>query len=157
MAQVALYEGMEVHVMTRAERSRQLAEELGVTSVRGAAERPPAPLDGAVLFAPVGTLVPVALEALDRGGVLAVAGIHLSEVPPLSYAKHLFEERELRSVTANTRADGEEFLELAGRIPLRVDTTLYPFEGAGEALRDLAGDRVTGAAVLRVAERLPSN
>ena len=109
---------------------------------------PPEPLDAAILFAPVGDLVPVALSALDRGGTLAVAGIHLSDIPVLDYERHLFEERQLRSVTANTRADGEAFLRIAARIGIRPTTTPYPFNQADRALRDLAHDRVRGAAVL---------
>ena len=93
---------------------------------------------------------PPALEALDRGGTLAVAGIHLSDIPVLDYQRHLFEERTLRSVTANTRADGAEFLELAARIGIRVSAVPYPFDRADRALADLAHDRVDGAAVLVV-------
>jgi propanol-preferring alcohol dehydrogenase len=92
----------------------------------------------------------VALAALDRGGTLAVAGIHLTDIPALRYTDHLFMERTLRSVTANTRADGEELLALAARIPLRVTTPPYPLDQADRALTDLAADRVRGAAVLRV-------
>jgi propanol-preferring alcohol dehydrogenase len=104
-----------------------------------------------LLFAPVGTLVPVALSALDRGGTLAIAGIHLSDIPTLDYQQHLFQERQLRSVTANTRVDGERFLAEAARAGLRVTTTAYPFEHADVALDDLWNDRVNGAAVLRIA------
>ena len=122
--------------------------QLGATSAGGADDAPPGPLDSAILFAPVGTLVLPALAALDRGGTLAIAGIHLTDIPALNYEHHLFQERTLRSVTANTRHDGEEFLELAARIPLRVSTTAYRFDQANQALVDLAGDRVNGAAVL---------
>ena len=115
-AQVALARGARVHVMTRSAEARALALELGVASVQEADAAPPEPLDAAILFAPVGTSVPPALAALDRGGTLAVAGIHLSDVPVLDYERHLFEERTLRSVTANTRRDGEDFLEEAARI-----------------------------------------
>jgi propanol-preferring alcohol dehydrogenase len=108
------------------------------------------PLDSAILFAPVGDLVPVALRALDRGGTLAIAGIYLSEIPALNYHDHLFYERQVCSVTANTREDGLEFLSLAAAIPLEPATTVYPFEAAGSALADLAADRITGSAVLRV-------
>jgi alcohol dehydrogenase, propanol-preferring len=146
--QLALAEGARVHVMTRAPEARELALELGAASAGAAEDPPPEPLDGAILFAPVGSLVPVALAALGRGGTLAVAGIHLSDVPPLNYERHLFEERTLRSVTANTRVDGEEFLAAAARIPIRVATTPYAMANANDALRDLAHDRVTGAAVL---------
>jgi propanol-preferring alcohol dehydrogenase len=147
-AQVAIAEGATVHVLTRGERARALALELGAASARGAADAPPEPLDAAILFAPAGELVPVALAALDRGGTLAIAGIHLSDIPPLRYADHLFEERSVRSVTANTRRDGEEFLEAAERYSLRVSVQAYPLAEADRALSDLATGRVVGAAVL---------
>jgi propanol-preferring alcohol dehydrogenase len=148
-AQVALDEGARVHVMTRSERARQLALELGCSSAGDVLDGPPEPLDSAILFAPVGDLVPPALRALDRGGTLAIAGIHLSDVPPLRY-EWLFQERQIRTVTANTRQDGKEFLEIAARIPIRPTTTPYPFEEADRALIDLAADRVDGAAVLQI-------
>ena len=147
-AQVALAEGATVHVLTRSEPSRRHALDLGCASAGGAADMPPEPLDAAVLFAPAGELVPVALEALDRGGTLAIAGIHLSDVPSLDYQRHLFQEREVRSVTANTRADGRAFLEIAARIGIEVTTTRYALDAADVALSDLAHDRVAGAAVL---------
>ena len=149
-AQVAMHEGATVHVLTRSPEARRLALELGAASAAGSDDRPPEPLDAAILFAPVGALVPVALEALGPGGTLAVAGIHLSAIPPLDYQRHLFEEREIRSVTANTRADGAEFLAVAARIPIRVATVPYPFAAADTALADLAHDRFAGAAVLRM-------
>ncbi|GAA3206505.1 zinc-dependent alcohol dehydrogenase family protein [Nonomuraea helvata] len=144
-AQAAIAQGAVVHAVTRSAASRALALELGAAS---AGDVPPEPLDAAILFAPVGTLVPPALEALDRGGTLAVAGIHLTDVPVLNYERHLFQERTLRSVTANTRADGRAYLELALAHPPRVTTTLYPWEEADRALTDLANDQVNGAAVL---------
>ncbi len=150
-AQVALAQGATVHVLTRSAADQALARELGAASVGDAFDRPPEPLDAAILFAPVGTLVPVALAALDRGGTLAVAGIHLSDIPVLNYQEHLFQERDLRSVTANTRADGEEFLALAERIGVRATTTVYPFAAVDQALADLAHDRFNGAAVIQVA------
>ncbi|MDZ7677535.1 MAG: zinc-dependent alcohol dehydrogenase family protein [Acidimicrobiales bacterium] len=149
-AQVAIWQGATVHVMTRSADARELALRLGATSVGGAYDPPPQPLDAAILFAPVGDLVPTALAGLDRGGTLAIAGIHLSDIPPLQYDRHLFQERQVRSVTANTRHDGEELLRIAAQVPIAVETTAYPFEAADEALADLAADRVTGAAVLRV-------
>jgi propanol-preferring alcohol dehydrogenase len=149
-AQVALHEGATVHVMTRAADARELALKLGCASAQGADDPPPEPLDAAILFAPVGSLVLPAMEALGPGGKLAIAGIHLSDIPPLSYDRYLFQERELVSVTANTRRDGEEFLALAAEIPIRPTTTEYPFEEADSALVDLAGDAVNGAAVIRV-------
>ncbi len=136
-------------MLTRSANARRLALDLGAESAGDAYDSPPEPLDAAILFAPVGSLVPVALSALDRGGRLAIAGIYLSEVPPLDYERHLFEERELCSVTANTRQDGLELLEAASRIPVRVTTTPYRFAEAAQALEDLAADRVDGAAVLR--------
>ncbi len=150
-AQVALAQGATVHVLTRSAADQALARELGAASVGDAFDRPPEPLDAAILFAPVGTLVPVALAALDRGGTLAVAGIHLSDIPMLNYQDHLFQERNLRSVTANTRSDGEEFLALAARIGMRPTTTVYPFEAVDLALGDLAHDRFNGAAVIQLA------
>ncbi|MEU8193807.1 zinc-dependent alcohol dehydrogenase family protein [Microbispora amethystogenes] len=147
-AQIAIAEGATVHVMTRSAAARDLALRLGAASAGGSADPPPEPLDAAILFAPVGDLVPVALAALDRGGTLAVAGIHLTDIPALNYQRHLFQERTLRSVTANTREDGREFLRLASLHHPRVTTTPYPFAAADRALADLAADRVEGAAVL---------
>jgi propanol-preferring alcohol dehydrogenase len=148
-AQVALHEGAEVHVMTRSAGARRLALELGAASAAAAESPAPVPLDAAILFAPVGELVPIALSSLERGGVLVVAGIHLSDVPPLHYQEHLFLERQLRSVTANTRRDGEEFLRLATRLGVVATTTTYSFDNATQALADLASDAFIGAAVLR--------
>jgi alcohol dehydrogenase, propanol-preferring len=147
-AQVALAQGLRVHVRTRGEHNRRLAEELGVDSVGTTTDAPPEPLDGAILFAPAGELVPVALRALDRGATLAVAGIWLSTIPALDYATELFQERRLRSVTASTRRDGEEFLRLAGRLGVRATTVAYSLDDAPRALSDLAHGRFAGAAVL---------
>nr|WSY57601.1 zinc-binding alcohol dehydrogenase family protein [Streptomyces sp. NBC_00886] len=147
-AQVALAEGATVHVLTRGADARRLALDLGAASARDAYEPPPEPLDSAILFAPVGDLVPVALRALDRGGVLAVAGIHLSDTPPLHYESELFYEKELRSVTSNTRADAREFLDLAARHDVRATTHTYPLSRAAQALADLKAGRFDGAAVL---------
>ncbi|MFP5311245.1 MAG: zinc-dependent alcohol dehydrogenase family protein [Actinomycetes bacterium] len=149
-AQLALKQGASVFVMTRSESARQLALELGAEYAGDASDAPPVPLDSAILFAPAGNLVPVALRALDRGGTLAIAGIHLSTIPALDYGRELFHERQVRSVTANTRADGLEFLALAARLSVALTTTVYPFDAADQALEDLAADRVTGSAVLRV-------
>lgn len=149
-AQLAIHRGARVYVMTRSPEARRLALELGAAFAGGADEPPPDPLDSAIIFAPAGGLVPVALRVLDRGGILAVAGIHLTDIPPLHYASDLSQERQLRSVTANTRADGEEFLRLAAEIPIRPTTVAYPFPAADKALRDLAEGRITGAAVLRM-------
>lgn len=147
-AQMAIYEGARLYVMTRSAAAQQLALDLGARFAGPAEDEPPELLDAAILFAPVGGLVPVALRALDRGGTLAVAGIHLSDIPVLDYQKDLFQERHLRSVTANTRSDGVEFLALAEKIPLRPTTVAYPWTKADQALLDLSRDRFTGAAVL---------
>jgi propanol-preferring alcohol dehydrogenase len=147
-AQVAIAQGARVHVLTRGEAAQRLALDLGAASAGDAYAEPPEPLDSAILFAPVGDLVPTALAALDGGGTLAVAGIHLTDIPSLNYDRHLFRERTLRSVTANTRADGREFLELTSRHRLSVTTTPYPLTRADEALDDLKAGRVNGAAVL---------
>jgi alcohol dehydrogenase, propanol-preferring len=149
-AQVALALGAEVHVMTRGQGAQELALALGAASAQGAADRPPVPLDAAILFAPVGELVPPALEALDRGGTLAVAGIHLTDVPTLNYQRHLFQERQLRSVTSNTRADAREFLAFAGSHRINVTSPQYPLDQADAALDDLNSGRISGAAVLRI-------
>jgi alcohol dehydrogenase, propanol-preferring len=147
-AQVALAQGLRVHVLTRGEANRKLADELGADSVGDAHDVPPEPLDGAILFAPAGELVPTALRALDRGGTLAVAGIWLSDIPVLNYEDTLFQERKLRSVTANTRADGETFLRLAERLGVLATTVSYPMSEAPRALADLKHGRFSGAAVL---------
>jgi propanol-preferring alcohol dehydrogenase len=114
------------------------------------ADPSPEPLSSAILFAPVGDLVPVALAALDRGGTLAIAGVHLTDVPVLDYQAHLFEERTLTSVTANTRDDGRELLALASAIPLLPEVRTYRFDAVDRALDDLAADRVIGTAVVAI-------
>lgn len=149
-AQVALADGATVFVMTRSPQARQLALELGAAWAGDTFDAPPEALDSAIVFAPAGEIVPAALAALDRGGTVAVAGIHLSDIPPLRYADHMFQERQLRSVTANTRDDGEAFLAVAARIGIRVETVAYPLPEAAVALADLAHDRFSGAAVLHV-------
>jgi alcohol dehydrogenase, propanol-preferring len=149
-AQLAIHRGATVHVMTRSAEARALALTLGCASAGHAADPPPEPLDAAILFAPAGDLVPVALRALDRGGTLAIAGIHLSAIPRIDYARELFHERQVRSVTANTRQDGERFLAEAAEVGLRVHTVSYPFDAADRALSDLWHDRVDGVAVLDV-------
>lgn len=147
-AQIALARGARVHVMTRDPAARELASALGADSVQGAADAPPEPLDSAILFAPVGELVLPAMAALDAGGTLAIAGIHLTDIPPLNYERHLFRERQIRSVTSNTRLQAREFLTLAQRYRLKVSTHPYPLEHADRALRDLSLGRFDGAAVL---------
>jgi len=149
-AQLAIAQGAEVHVLTRGQAAQELALELGARSAGDAYDAPPVPLDSAILFAPVGDLVPPALEALDQGGTLAVAGIHLSDVPELDYQRHLFRERTLTSVTANTRRDGEELLTLVSALGIKPRTTAYSFAEADRALDDLARGELVGAAVLEL-------
>lgn len=146
-AQIAIAQGAQVHVLTRGAGNRALAEELGATSVGGATDRPPVPLDSAIVFAPAGALVPVALDAVQRGGTVALAGIHMSEIPAMPYAT-LFLERDLRTVTSNTRQDGEELLRLASTIPLRLRATAYDFADTLRALQDLSTGAFAGSGVV---------
>jgi alcohol dehydrogenase, propanol-preferring len=147
-AQIAAAEGAELVVLTRGEQGRELAAKLGATFVGGAYDRPPMPLDAAIVFAPVGDIVPVALESVGRGGTVAIAGIYLSDIPALDYERHMFYERNLCSVTSNTRRDGEELLRLAARLDVQVHTTRYRFDAVDQALRDLAASAFSGAAVV---------
>ncbi|GIV01249.1 MAG: alcohol dehydrogenase [Fimbriimonadales bacterium] len=148
--QIARHYDCRVFVMTRGEKHQRLAANLGAAWVGGAYDLPPERLDAAILFAPAGEIVPVALEALDKGGTLASAGIHLSDIPNLQYQKHLFHEKTLTSVTANTREDGRELLKLAAEIPLRTSVEVFPLERAKEALVKLKTDGIEGAAVLAI-------
>ena len=147
-AQVAMAQGAQVHVFTRAPAARNLARSLGAASVQDSFDPSPVPLDSAILFAPVGTIVPAALAALDRNGTLAVAGIYLTDIPPLSYDRYLFQERQLRSVTSNTREDAREFLGFAASHKLKITVHPYPLDHADQAQRDLKAGRFDGAAVL---------
>jgi len=146
--QVARARGCEVFVCTREASHRALARELGATWVGDIGDTMPAKADGTILFAPVGDLVPVALRNLARGGTLALAGIYMTPVPSLDYERDLFYEKNLRSVTANTRADGEELLAEAARIPIRPATTTFPLEDANQALALLKRGGFAGAGVL---------
>lgn len=148
--QIARHAGCRVYVASRGARHQALAREMGADWVGEAIDAMPERLDGAILFAPAGALVPPALEALDRGATLVLAGIHLSEIPPLDYSRQLFHERQLVSVTANTREDAGALLRLADEIPIRTHTVAYPLERANEALLDLAEGRIRGAAVLEI-------
>jgi len=150
--QVARARGCEVFVCTREASHRELARRLGATWVGDIGEAMPAKADGTILFAPVGDLVPVALRNLARGGTLALAGIYMTPLPPLDYERDLFYERNVRSVTANTRADGEELLAEAARIPIRPTTTTFPLEDANRALALLKRGGFAGAGVLLTGE-----
>ena len=150
-AQLAMAGGARVFAMTRGVRNRELAQELGVDFVGEEEEEPPEPLDSAIVFAPAGGLVPVALQATASGGTVVLAGIEMSDLPPLNYTESLFRERDLRTVTANTREDGERFLALARNLRLRPTVTPVPFDGLADAIDDLRRGRVSGSLVLRVA------
>lgn len=154
-AQIAIHLGASVYVMTRSEEAQALALSLGAEYAGGAFDTPSVKLDSAILFAPIGDLVPVAMRALDRGGTLSIAGIHLTDIPTINYADELFYEKQVRSVTANTRADGNELLDLAAEMQLTPTTTAYAFTAADQALDDLANDRIIGAAVLRIRQGRP--
>jgi propanol-preferring alcohol dehydrogenase len=145
--QVAIYWGCEVYVFTRSESHRQLARDLGASWVGGSEDRAPAPLDRAILFAPVGDLVPVMLEKIRPGGTLAINAIHLSPIPEMQY-RVIYGERTLRSVANATYRDGVEFLRLATEIPVKVSMKKYALEEANKALNDLKNSRIDGAGVL---------
>jgi propanol-preferring alcohol dehydrogenase len=145
--QVARHWGAEVYVSTRGKNHQQLALKLGAVWAGEAADEPPATLDAAIIFAPAGELVPPALKALKKAGVLVLGGIHMSPIPQFDYDL-LYEERVIRSVANNTRRDGEDFLRIAAEIPIRSQVNLYPLHDANRALNDLKADRINGAAVL---------
>ncbi|HXO88229.1 MAG TPA: zinc-dependent alcohol dehydrogenase family protein [Candidatus Acidoferrales bacterium] len=145
--QVARHWGAEVYAATRGAKHQQLALSLGAVWAGEATDAPPAKLDSAIIFAPAGELVPPALGALKKGGVLVLGGIHMSPIPSFDY-NLLYQERVIRSVANNTRKDGEDFLRVAAEIPIHSQTTLYPLREANRALNDLKSDRVNGAAVL---------
>jgi propanol-preferring alcohol dehydrogenase len=145
--QVARHWGCTVYVFSRGERHRRLALDLGAAWVGTIDQPPPAPLDRAVLFAPVGDLVPATLRLLRPGGTLAINAIHMTDIPPMPYPT-IYGERTLRTVANATRRDGREFLTLAGQIGLRATVTRYALDDANRALLDLKQGRVEGAAVL---------
>lgn len=148
--QIARYWGCEIFVFTRSPGHQELARQLGAVWVGQAQDTPPAPLDSAIIFAPAGSLVPEALRVLDKGGTLALAGIHMSQIPPLDYEKHLYYEKNVHSVTASTRRDGAELLELAATIPLKTTVQEFPLAEANTALQLLKAGKINGAAVLAV-------
>lgn len=148
--QVARHQGAEVYVVTRDEGHRTLARDLGAAWVGATVDGLPRAVDSAIVFAPAGDLVPRALAALDKGGTVALAGIHMSDVPAMTYEPHLFWEKTLQSVTANTRDDGEALLREAAAIPIRPHVLRYALADANRALADVAADRVRGTAVLTI-------
>jgi propanol-preferring alcohol dehydrogenase len=148
--QLALHRGAAVHVCTRGEAHREMARAMGAAWAGEDPGRMPALADSAIIFAPAGELVPPALRALKKGGTLALAGIHMSDIPSMKYEECLFHEKNVRSVEANTRADGEGLLREAGEIPLRPRVATFPLEDANRALQMLAADRISGSGVLLI-------
>jgi propanol-preferring alcohol dehydrogenase len=146
--QVARHWGCQVYVCSLREEHRRLARELGAVWVGGAAESPPEKLHSAIIFAPAGDLVPPALQALDKGGTLALAGIHMTPIPRIDYDRDLFGERTIRSVTANTKQDGLDFLREAAAIPIRSHTRRFSLGEANLALQTLKAGTIQGAGVL---------
>lgn len=146
--QLAQHRGSDVYVVTRGERHRRLAREMGAVWVGERAEDMPAKVHSAIIFAPAGELVPPALAALEKGGTLALAGIHMSPIPEMDYHRYVFYERDIHSVTCNTRQDGRELLAEAAETSIRPHTTCYPLTEANRALQDLKSDQVAGTGVL---------
>jgi alcohol dehydrogenase, propanol-preferring len=151
IAQVAAHQGRKVFAFTRDgdEESQSFARELGAVWAGGSGQAPPEELDAAIIFAPVGALVPTALRAVAKGGVVVCAGIHMSDIPSFPY-EILWGERVVRSVANLTRKDGEEFLALAPKLPVRTEVATFPLEEANEALKTLRSGEIRGAAVLVV-------
>jgi alcohol dehydrogenase, propanol-preferring len=146
--QIARHWGCQVYVSSLKVEHQELARQLGAVWIGGATEMPPDRLHGSIIFAPAGELVPPALRALERGGTLALAGIHMSPIPSLDYDREVFGERVIRSVTANTRQDGLDLLCEAAAIPIKPHTVRFPLEQANRALQELKAGSFQGAAVL---------
>mgnify|MGYP001179135799 FL=1 len=146
--QIARHWGCQVYVSSLKQEHQELARQLGAVWVGGATEMPPDKLQGSIIFAPAGELVPPALRALDRGGTLALAGIHMSPIPSLNYDRDVFGERVIRSITANTRQDGIDLLREAAAVPIKPHTVRFPLEEANRALQELKAGSFQGAAVL---------
>ncbi|MBI5309991.1 MAG: zinc-dependent alcohol dehydrogenase family protein [Actinobacteria bacterium] len=149
VTQVAIGRGAEVFAFTRGVEGQAFARELGAVWAGGGSDEPPTELDAAIIFAPAGELVPAALRAVRKGGTVVTGGIHMSDIPAFPY-ELLWGERVLRSVANLTREDGEQFLELAPSVPVKVETTAYPLDQANRALADLKSGKLRGAAVLTV-------
>jgi propanol-preferring alcohol dehydrogenase len=149
--QVARHWNVEVYASTRDMRHRKLALELGAVWAGGTFDQPPKKLDAAIVFAPAGEIVPAALKALRKGGVLALGGIHMSPIPSFSYDL-LYQERMIRSVANNTRQDGEDFLRVAAEIPIQTHVQIFSLRDANRALNALKNDAISGAAVLRISD-----
>jgi len=149
-AQLAKAAGARVFALTRGLRNQQLATDLGIDFVGGEADEPPERLDSAIVFAPAGSLVPVALAATKAGGTVALAGIHMSDIPSLDYSSTLFHERDLRTVTSNTRSDGARLLTLAHHLGMRPTVTVTAFEELGESIAALRDGQIPGSIVVSI-------
>lgn len=149
--QLALQRGCKIYVLTRDKKHQQLAAQLGASWVGSLSDQAKVKFDSAIIFAPAGNLVPLALEALEKGGTLSLAGIYMSDIPSLIYEKHLFYEKKILSVTANTREDGNEFLKEAAQIPIHPNVTKFPLEKTNEALQALKNDAIQGSGVITIA------
>ncbi|MGO9466009.1 MAG: zinc-dependent alcohol dehydrogenase family protein [Isosphaeraceae bacterium] len=150
MAQIARSWGCTIYVVTRGKGHQDLARRLGALWASETIDGMPGKLDSAIIFAPAGELVPQALSCLEKGGTLAMAGIYMSAIPVLDYTQHLFYERDLRSVTSNTRQDGEDLLREAARIPIRPEMRHYAFDQVNQALEDLKADRISGTGLIQI-------
>ena len=148
--QVARYWGCKVYVFSRKEEHRILASKLGAIWTGKASDEPPEKMNSSIIFAPAGELVLEALRVLEKGGTVALAGIYMTPIPEMDYVKYLYHERTLRSVANATRKDGEEFLKIAARIPIKTTTELFMLEGANKVLQLLKAGRINGAAVLKL-------
>ena len=149
--QIARHRGHEVLVVTRGTGHQEHARRMGAVWAGGPGDPLPVRAHSAIVFAPAGETVPAALEAVGRGGTVALAGIHMSAIPPLDYERHLFHEKRLQSVEANTRADGRELLEAAAEIPIRPQVTRFPLSEANDALIALKAGKINGSGVLVMA------
>ncbi len=148
--QIAQHRGCEVYVVTRGESHRELARRMGAVWVGENADDMPIKADSAIIFAPAGELVLPALKALNKGGTLSLAGIYMTPIPQMDYEQYVFYERDIHSVTCNTRTDGRDLLAEAAAIPIRPHTTVYPLADANRALQDLKADRINGTGVLEI-------
>lgn len=148
--QVAVHWKCRVYVFSRSREHQDFARRLGAAWTGSAGETPPSKMDSSIIFAPAGPLVPEALLNTNKGGTVALAGIHMTPIPEMDYRKHLYHERTLRSVANATRQDGEELLKIAAEIPIRTTTQVFPLAEANQVLRLLKEGRISGAAVLKI-------
>ena len=152
LIQIVQHRGAEAYVVARDEKHRELARQMGAVWAGPHIEDLPVLVQSAIIFAPVGAMVPPALEKLEKGGTLALAGIYMTPIPQMDYTRYVFFERDIHSVTCNTREDARELLAEASAIPIRPHTTIYPLADANRALQDLKNDRINGTGVLIIGD-----